>query len=642
MYRMMLVIGLGLLAGAVFHAPAGAQIIDTIKPKVPLPPDSLHRLLTRADTVRDSIYKADSTRRARIRADSIKSPIAHAESPPEYSIGRRMYWSRDSVFASGALTVADLLERVVGVSTYRGGWLPPPQVASYLGDVRRVRVFYDGAEQISLDPRAGGIPDLTQINLWSVEDVTIEQSADEVRVYLRSWRVRNTHPETRTDVSTGDQSTNLYRGFFGARSNDGAAFQFGAQQYGTTPPSQFGSSSDQVGIIVRTGWAKQKWSIDAFGQRVGGHRGTIIGEQAFEVPGDSIPLTASARTDAYVRVAYADPDIDKAWAQVMAVASQYKYTGIRSQLAQFPTTPAESALAIASLDTNRYLKQYIATAGTVQGYFHASATARVFASSGQTLFTPSARANFTTGIVDVSAFAEGKSTDSTARADVSFRLMPLSFISLLGSAARSIDYDVPGVLGATGVFGQTNVTTTYLRGEAGLRLGGLWFIGGVLRRDSVRLAPAIEFDSSFIVQRAPGATGYEAAIRGHIWGALQADAWGIRWNDSTGAYRPQYQTRAELFIRTNLIDRFPTNDFGLIASLVHEYRSEVQFPSLVSNQPAIGIGYRTLTSLLEIRILSATISWQFRNMLGQRYSEIGGFIMPRQTNFYGIRWSFVD
>ena len=631
MRRVWLVLGLGLWAGAFLHAPAGAQVIDTIKPKVPLPPDSLHRLLTRADTVRDSIFKADSTREARIRADSIKSPLAHAESPPEYSIARLLYWSRDSLFATGAVTVADLLERVVGLTTFRGGWLPPPQVGAYLGDVRRVRVFYDGTEQISIDPRAGGIPDLTQINLWSLEDVTVEQMADEVRVYMRSWRVRNTHPETRTDISTGDQSTNLYRAFFGARSNNGLAFQFGAQQYGTTPPAQFGNSSDQVGIITRIGWAKQKWSIDGFAQRIARHRGTIIGEQSLDVPGDSLPETSSSLTNEYFRVAYADPDIDKLWVQVMAAGTQYRYTGVRS-FTGFPATLAESLLTNASLDTNKYLKQYIATAGTVQGFFHASATARAFVQSGHVLFTPSARANFTTGIVDASAFVEAKSVDSTSRADAAIRFTPLPFISFLGSVATQLDDEPPNI----------HLTTTYLRGEAGLRLKGLWFIGGIVRRDSANLVPAIEFDTSYIPQQAPAATGYEAAIRGRLWRFIDADAWGIRWNDSTGAYRPQYQTRAEIFIRTNLINQFPSKDFGLVASLVHEYRSDAHFPSLVSTQPNIGTGYRTLTSLLEIRILSATISWQFRNMLGQRYSEIGGFVMPRQMNFYGIRWSFVD
>ncbi len=639
MRRALLVIGLGLLAGAVLHPPAplGAQVIDTLKPKVPLPADSTkRRLLTRADTVADSLYRVDSLRRARIRADSIKAPIAHAESPPEYSVGRRMYWSRDSLAATGALTVADLLERVVGVTTFRGGWLPPPMNAAYLGDVRRVRVFIDGFEWISLDPRSGSIPDLTQMNLWAMEDATVEQTADEVRVYLRTWRVRNTHPETRTDVSTGDQATNLYRGFLGVRLDNGAAFQFAAQQYGSTPPGQFGSSSDQVGIVTRAGWAKHKWSVDFLGTRVGQHRGEIIGEQSFDVQGDSIPETSSTRSDAYVRVAYGDPDIDWVWAQVQAVASQYRYTGFRTfttlPITSVPPTAADSALLTTSLDTNKYMKQYIATGGTVLGPFHASATARVFASAGHTIFAPAARASFTTGIVDISAYAEAKSADSIARADVTVRLTPLPFISLLGSAARSLDTRTP----------DSGAVTQYLRGEAGLRIMDLWFIGGILWRDSVRLAPALVFDTSYVLQQARPATGYEAAIRGRIWKFLQADAYAIRWNDSTGAYRPQYQTREELFVRTNLIDKFPTNDFGLTASLIHEYRSDAHFPSLPSIQPAIGTGYRTLGLLLEIRIASATISWQFRNMLGERYSEIGGFIMPRQVNFYGVRWSFSD
>jgi len=53
-------------------------------------------------------------------------------------------------------------------------------------------------------------------------------------------------------------------------------------------------------------------------------------------------------------------------------------------------------------------------------------------------------------------------------------------------------------------------------------------------------------------------------------------------------------------------------------------------------------GYRTLSTLLEIRVLNATVSWQFRNFLGERYSLVPSYIMPRQTNFYGVRWDFVD
>jgi hypothetical protein len=170
----------------------------------------------------------------------------------DHEVARRLHWFGDSLFATGALTVADLLERVPGLSTLRTGWVAAPSVAAYLGDIQRVRVFYDGFEMLALDPRSRGVLDLSKINLWSAEEVWIEQSPEEVRVYLRSWRVYHTIPETRADINTGDQQTNLYRGFFGRRFHNGG-IQFGAQQYGTTPPSVFGTSNDQLGLIGRGG-----------------------------------------------------------------------------------------------------------------------------------------------------------------------------------------------------------------------------------------------------------------------------------------------------------------------------------------------------------------------------------------------------
>jgi hypothetical protein len=34
------------------------------------------------------------------------------------------------------------------------------------------------------------------------------------------------------------------------------------------------------------------------------------------------------------------------------------------------------------------------------------------------------------------------------------------------------------------------------------------------------------------------------------------------------------------------------------------------------------------------------VSYQFRNVIRDRYAEVPGFIMPRQTQFYGVRWDF--
>jgi len=619
------------MAGAVLHGVAGAQVRDTTKKRdttlvIPARPgaDSL---------LRDTLAKRDTVKK--VPRDSIKAPFARAELPPTLEIGRRLEWNRDSVFATGAITLADLLERVQGMTTLRAGWISAPAVGAYMGDVRRIRVFYDGAELTTLDPRGRGALDLTQVNLWSVEDAVVEPTPDEVRVYLRSWRVRNTTAETRTDVSTGDQQTNLYRAFFGRRFDNGAGLQFGAQQYGTTPPSIFGTSSDQTGIVGRLGWANRDWSVDGFATRISRHRGSIFGESSGGFVGaetnDSIPGLESTRTDSYLRVAYHDPDVSPFWAQVMAVASKYGYTGIRTVDTTRLETHEDSVLATTPLDTSVFRSQYVASFGVVRGPLRASATQRLFGSGGKHIAPPSLRASFTTERLSLSGFTEAASADSIAHSDVTAQFTPLSFVSLIGGAGRASDHRTA----------DSSFTATYLRAEVGLRVKNLWLIGGMLRRDSVRLSPPSVFDATFAARREGAATGTTMAIRGQVWRLINADVSAIRWKDTLGFYRPRYQTRSELFVRTNLLDRFPTGDFGLMGSIVHEYRSGVRFP-VGETDVLTAPGYRTISTLLEIRILSATVSWQFRNILGERYKQVPNFIMPRQTNFYGVRWSFFN
>lgn len=578
--------------------------------------------------LRDSLAKKDSLHPP--KPDTVKAAMARAELPVDIGIARKFYWSRDSLFATGAITVADLLERVSGLTMFHTGWIASPASGTYMGDFQRIRVFYDGVELRSLDPRSRGVLDLTQVSLWSAEDALIEVAADEVRVYLRSWRVRGTTPVTRTDVSTGDQQTNLYRAYFGKRYNDGAALQFGAQQYGTTPPSLFGTSSDQLGLIGRVGWSNPAWSIDAYAMRTGRHTGSIIGDQQL----DSIPSHDWQRTEAYLRVAHGDPDTSAVWAQAMAVASSFKYTGIRTFAIAFPKTHLDSVRAFSSLDTSVYRPQYIASVGTVRGPLRVSVSERLWSGGGKNISSPSARASIAMGRLAISAFGEGRDADSIGRADVTASFVPVSFVAFQASAGQASDHRVK----------DSSFTTRYVRGEVGLRVHNLWFLGGVMQRDSVRLTPAAQFDTIFTGPPQPKATALTAAIRGQVWRLIQADVWAVRWNDTLGFYRPHYQTRSELFVRTNLHDRFPTNDFGLMFSAVHEYRSGVRFPFRAGNTVGLATipGYRTISTLLEIRVLSATISWQFRNLLGERYAQVPFFIMPRQTNFYGVRWEFFN
>src|SRR5690348_11609534 len=115
--------GLGLvLAGAVLHAP-----IRSLGAQVPVRPDTVRRpdtlripIPARADSIlRDTLAKKDSLHPVdTVRADTIKAPLAHAERPADLGIGRTLHWTRDSLFATGALTLTDLLDRVPGITTY--------------------------------------------------------------------------------------------------------------------------------------------------------------------------------------------------------------------------------------------------------------------------------------------------------------------------------------------------------------------------------------------------------------------------------------------------------------------------------------------------------------------------------------------
>ncbi len=619
--------------------PLAAQQRDTIRTRrdsttlaVPVPQrnDSLLRDSLAILHARDSLAKLR-------RADSVKAATAHAPQPPTFDIGRQLHWNRDSLFATGAVTLADLLDRVQGVTTLRGGWLSAPTIAAYDGNVKRVRVFFDGLEYLPLDPRGNGVLDLTQINLWGAEELTIEQAPEEVRVYIRTWRVRSTTPQTRTDVSTGDQQTNMYRGFFGQRYGNGLALQFAAQQFSTTPPTALGTGSDQTGIIGRVGWAKQGWSVDGFLSRINRRRGVIYHQPLntnLRNPTDSLLGVESARNDAYLRLGYGDPDTSLVWGQAMAATSAYRYTGVRTLTIVNPRTPADSAFNTTDLDTTAARGQFVVMAGTTRGPLQLSATERLVAGTNTTFSIPSLRGTFMLPFAAVSGFVEGKDVDSVSHMDLTAEFTPTSFVSLLGGVGRTSDSRR-----------DSSFSAKYYRAEAGLRIHNLWLVGGVLHRDSTLLAAPTVFnpanpDSLFNPSVGFSATGATAAIRGQLWKIIYANVSAIRWNDTTGFYRPQYQTRSELFVRTNLLRKIPSGDFGLLGSVVHEYRSSTAFP--IGGTVVRASGYRTLSTLLEIRILSATISWQFRNILGNRYEQVPGLIMNRQLNFYGVRWNFFD
>jgi len=638
--------GLGLFAGAVVYLTAAGALA---RAQGTSPEDTTRG---RRDT---TVYGAsdttlsDSARRARRnRPDTSvasyhpdttanRAPLAHAEQPPLLGAGGRYYWDREAIYSSGALTLADLLDRVPGFTGFRAGWLSTPMVGSYLGDAGRVRVFYDGIELDPLDTRLRGTIDLATIQLWTLEEVAVERGAGELRVYLRTWRVDRTSPYTRADVATGNDNTNLYRGFYGQRFRNGLAIQAGGEEFTDVGP--FGGGGDETGLMGRVGWARGPWSFDVFGERA--RRGRDLEQRINLLTGDTavglaLPNLESTRTDAYARAAYGDPDRG-VWAQLIASTLIFQEDSHHADVA----TAASLGVPVDTVDTATSESQYVAAAGFTRWGIRFSGTERLRLFGHTSISSPSARASFESGPLAVSLFVERGApsawpttlvperllTVPVSTVEAEARLTPLPFLSIAGAASRQYSSNAT----------DAPPTSTALRAEASLHAGQFALTGGVMTRDTA-LVPALSvYDTTFLPAAEGRVTGRFATVQGAIANLIHADVTVMDWG-SAGPYRPQYQTRAEAFISTELLSKFPRHTFAIRVGGVFEYRSQTPFPvigGLAYTQPE-----EAFTSYVEIRVLQATVFWQDRNLNGYPYDLVPGFLMPRQLNIYGVRWHF--
>ncbi len=683
--RRVLLIGLGAVAGAVLPATLLSQVPvrrDTLpapRDTAPTRVDSARARGVRApqgaDTIRvptpagaDSMVKNDSiiagivplparARRDTTKRDTLKAPLTRAEAPPILEIGAPRIYDRTAMFATGVLTLSDLLGRVPGLTEFTTGWLGAPAVVASQGDLRHVRIFLDGLEIDPLGRRLQGTSPINELPLHALEEVRIERGAEEVRVYARSWRVVSTDPYTRADIATGDQNTNLYRAWFGRRYDHGEALQLSAEQYGTQPDRRLATTGG-LHVMGRFGLTRGPWNADLFAERSDMDRGPWVGTGSSVDTRDTVKALQIRRTTAYARLGNGDPERGR-WFQLLVATEGHQ--GIPRQ----PTTSADTT---GIPDTTASENQLLVTGGLTVLGVRVSSAARIRRASERTSHVISGRADYVRPFLGVSLFGEARSALYPSRADATVKLSPFERVALLASASRTGGGRFRRVFGDVedspifladgqllaqpvpfGVYDGTRAARfdlaprTNLRAEAGVKLRDVWLSGGILRRGATTLLPATEFDRGAAGPgslRAEGeATGATAALRGRLWRAVNVDAWAVRWTDSTGVYRPQYQTRSELYIQTSLLDRFPRGNFGLLASLAHEYRSNARFP-VTADSVRIAPGFRALAFRLEIRIQTAVVSYQFRNLLQEKYAQVPGFFMPRQTQFYGVRWEF--
>ena len=562
--------------------------------------------LKREADVRDSIAKFRL-------GDTVRAPFARSEEPRTLDIGRPLAWNREQLMTSGALSLADLLDRVPGATGFRASWMMDQEAASFLGDFARVRVFIDGLPYAPPDRDGRGVLDLNAVQLWAFERLVIERGAAELRLYLRTARHNLTVPVSRVDVFTGDQDVNIFRGFFAQRFGPGFGVEASGENLSLSNTRTGGDGSRRAGV-VRLGWAGGRWSVDLVHNFTDHSRRS----QVRSLPYPTWPAFNPSSSQGYARVAWGDPDVGT-WMQAIAATSA------------FASPSAE--LSSTAFDTNRVFDRrnaiYSLMGGTEWSGLRISAGMRWHSVQGTSFASPLARVSYDRGWIALQTYGERSHEDSTTHGDVSLRLLPRPWLALGASYGGS----------GTQATGGKRARGYASRAEVGLRVRAeLWLSGGILARDSAFLRAPYRFDSTLASVMVPAAQGSFVQLKGRVYNDIFIDLTGTAW-DQVGAYRPHYQTRAELFLQTRWLSRFPSGAFGLLASLSHDYREPTAFPFDSGQLIRTSFG-RSVNARLEVRILSGTVSWQLLNLAGDRHDQLPGALRPRSVSVYGVRWDF--
>jgi hypothetical protein len=338
---------------------------------------------------------------------------------------------------------------------------------------------------------------------------------------------------------------------------------------------------------------------------------------------NALPPFKGSEALAYLRAAWRDPEANGPWAQLIASTTSAGENGRSSTSGTTvpTTTTADTA------DTTASRAQYVVAAGITRWGLRLSTTNRLRSIGGKSHVSPGARVEYASRLLTVSAFGE-RAVDSTTRTDVQARLAPFSWVNFGASFSRSAPRTVA-----------IGVPFTASRFEGGLKWHDRWVSGGVVTRGATVLAPPVELDTTLRAVATPQVTGTFAAFHGPLLAGWQLDADFTSWN-SAGAYRPQTQTRTRLYFESSFLGRFKPGVFHLLASATHEYRSTTYVPLGTNPVGQSTKGASAISTLLEIRIASAVISWQYRNATGTPYETYPGYLMPRLVSVYGVRWEF--
>ena len=224
------------------------------------PPDTVRvDSLSVADSVQvvDSAALADSLL-AQV-ADSASAdtifynlPRARSEVPAGFATGVWV-WDRHAIMASGANTLAELVQSVPGLVTLFGGdYGTPLSMTAFGRGGGGYRIVRDGFELYPLD---GSVADLQHVALAGVQEVRLDRSSGRMVVEITSHRHDDGRPFSVVEAGTGDLDTNMFRGVYADPTALGGSVAVGLERVDTRG---IGPSRSEGGNRTGT-WARYQY-----------------------------------------------------------------------------------------------------------------------------------------------------------------------------------------------------------------------------------------------------------------------------------------------------------------------------------------------------------------------------------------------
>ncbi|HEX2166584.1 MAG TPA: Plug domain-containing protein [Longimicrobiales bacterium] len=188
-------------------------------------------------------------------------------SPHVSPAGTEWVWTREMLLREAYVDLADLLERIPGVTAFRAGSFVQPQVAAaFGGTAARTEIVIDGYH---VDPLSGMSLDLSQLALGHLREVRVQRRLGVLRIILTTEFPVHGQAYTRVEAGIGVPAANMFRGLFLVPHVIIGPLALGIERLDTE-----GTGRDEPAGLF-SGWAKWAWTDGSRGVQVEWMRGTL-------------------------------------------------------------------------------------------------------------------------------------------------------------------------------------------------------------------------------------------------------------------------------------------------------------------------------------------------------------------------------